>query len=361
VEDPISELYSLYTVYKEGLEHEIGDRDMYDPSHILPDIRKLYTADYPNPVTVLAPFFSGIRKVRKLTIPGLNLTLLELPFENLTHLNVDLVIFRDDGSKVNDLVRLSSPLRQSYPNLAELTIRSDWEELDGITQCVPNLLRALHDPRIRLLRFLLATCPHWEDRVDLRYLLIGLESLADCLEWLRVDMTHPCCLDHSATNILNSMRAATTFRHFTRMKRLEILQTGLLHNRYEHPAGFDYVQVLPPFLEHLTVICPDERIMRWMKELLPRLSEFPYLRSVTLSCKWTSGKRAKWFVKNSSIINRLRSRIDVNICQTMDDAYVLPMLDHEDEEEEGEQTKFVIWDETMEEAMTWCGSLFEDS
>jgi hypothetical protein len=332
----------------------------------LPSIRKLYRVE--DPLTTLSPYFTGIRKVKMLATHGGNLALLNLPFEKLESLDVNLIHRRDDRDwTLGNFLLPDIALTRRCSTITELTVVSDWEELLGhrvsTRDCVPSLLEALHESPIERLRFSIGSWPGRKTlegriRLDVALLIDGLQSLRESLENLTVDLTSYACRALTM-EFLGLMRPFVSVKQFNGLKRLEIPQQAILHHNYgsEGFKGFNYSLVLPASLEHITIFCPDERILCWLKCLLPHLKEFPYLRGIGLSCMRRGGKRAKWFLKHHVTLDIVRTRLEVAITQSTVD--LKSPYGNTIKEEEADQGT-CMWTSTWSDD-NWSVLLFGDS
>jgi hypothetical protein len=277
----------------------------------LSDIRDLQEADIMAEVALLSPMMRGVRTVKSLRTAGTNLSILSLPFENLKHLIIDLQQFNGHDSW-NEMIYRG--IYRHYPALESLGIVGDWEGLceNRSGSDIQGLLRNLRCADLKSFSLKLDEC-------GMSYGIPHIGSVRGLLlEYLRIDFVW------SFGNCpFKSFEAVTTLKHFRFLKKLEVPQAVLLPRGYpnrnveatEYPVPLLEIEHrLPSTLEELVIHSPDKNMLLLLERIVQKRSEFPRLRTITLSCNWDWGIYANFFRRPQPVILSLRMHgIDIRI------------------------------------------------
>ncbi|KAF2275419.1 uncharacterized protein EI97DRAFT_459326 [Westerdykella ornata] len=264
-------------------------------------------------IDALSPLFCGIRKVAKLRIPASTISLLNLPFDNLKSLDVDMTYMTEEdgvglasqwllgylgGSRYN-VVR-------THEHLSTLTIRSHCLEWRVISRrqhgSVYRLIQRLGCPKVTRLAFMLRTGPwniqgcEFSGRISgFELFFANLGVLCESLESVTVDYEEPPAEWGSLLSkpdpgvypeFIGEWKPAGDIRRFKKIKTLSVLQRVLMDSTYRtRNTNNRPGNILPYCLESLTIICPNRKILRWMKDLIEDCFLFPHLQHIVLLCR----------------------------------------------------------------------------
>lgn len=301
-------------------------RPVWCPLHSLfglPFVHSIEKGTYIGQVEALWPAMRGIQHVKTLKTRASHISMLNLPFENLRKLEVDLREHRavkliDGGLEANASLRKFDAVHvyRSYPSLKSLKILGNIVDVCGST--APHLLSdLLGDGRLACknlaeLSFEILRYPHGE--VDgfhgsFDYLTESLNAVAGSLRRLRIDAAERLDL-----SVFCTFWRLLSLKHLC-PKRLEVLQCAILPQGFTHRQTWTKIdRFLPEVLEELCIISPNERILQWLEGIDRR--KFWSLKLVELHCRRDWGRPASWFQRRHAILLALRmSGIEVRVTQ----------------------------------------------
>ena len=257
-------------------------------------------SEYMEMINLMLPLMRGIQNITRLALSGFAINLLNLPFDNLAHLDLDYMGYFD-GDELRGTGE--EHLYRQYPNLKSLVFQNYESEMadENPDQPLPesfirpeSLIQILGCTNITSFRFEVQedeTIDFYDLNYSFDYIIEGLELAKDSLEEIQLD-----CVYHFSCEKLNQFGLATTFTHFSRLRKLYVIQSVLLPPGYaEKSDPIDLSAILPKTLESLTIVSPDEAIILWMRNLQQSLPYLSSLKKIILSCSNFLGLPASWF------------------------------------------------------------------
>jgi hypothetical protein len=244
-------------------------------------------------IELLTPIMGGIRNIKSLRLHGIVLSILNLPFDSLTHLDIDRIGAHDVRSRDD-----RKYLYRAYPSLKSLVIRSDVCEM-AVSQRPKSPILLLRCTNLASFWFELhQQWPYylhdwldWPLAYNFDVIIQDLDIVRESLGQIRIDCPS---FEREPYAFLGS---GTGFTQFTRLKELHVVQRVLVPREYpKNGDKVDMSSVLPSTLESLTIASPDEKMLSWLENLVRSLSAFPHLKKVVLSCGGYLGLPAKWFL-----------------------------------------------------------------
>lgn len=285
----------------------------------------------------LSPMMKGIRHVRLLRTEGLNLSLLNLPFESLEHLELQIGKCRYNWGELSAGPRM----HRLYPSLKSLYVNAHWDVVWGLSirSCILAIIQNLECHGLKSFHLNLDGWDWFGVKStvvpDFEALMRDLEPVKASLEHLQLDVNwYPNCwrtesrsakrANRPAHHRYKSFQAAASFKTFTALSKLEIPQAALLPSSHynlgshvQYPVPLLQVENrLPQKLEELVIHSPVKNILLLLDRIDQSLSAFPSLRKIVLSCNWEWGAHANFFRRPLPAILALRSHgIEVQIIQ----------------------------------------------
>jgi hypothetical protein len=286
-----------------------------------------------------SPMFEGIRNVRTLRTLGGNINILTLPFDNLKHLDIDLVIQNERRSA--NCMDLAHNYRE-FPSLESLKIRADFSEL-----CKRNHDSMVHNFLLRvrcskLKSFIFEVTAHTELRRSgfvrlLRHphgfdhLIDSLYPVSETLENLKIDISSIVILP-----FIENMWWVPTMAGFTSLKKLDVPQAFYVpskanddlyarHRVIPRPRPqMGVEQFLPPNIQEITIRYCREETFPWLMDIARNSRQFLHLKSINVHfrCCGTSGVHMEFYrsFQNSKILKELTDRgIQVHLMEAHED------------------------------------------
>jgi uncharacterized protein YjiS (DUF1127 family) len=231
----------------EGFEYH-----MFAPSTRLFDIND---ADLFN-VELRPLFVPFLKNVKRLSLLGLGIDLLVLPFEFVEALEIDLVAEciqtpaqGPPESDFQNIVRDTDLTLSTLPHLQTLIVQSDWSELlphQHIHPTLRMLFAEVDAPQLAHLEFYVTRSSRRADTklLDFGHTAAHIGSLIDKLESVRFDYTDgPNCNPRAW---LGDCSPASTLAMFSKVRKLIVLQRVIISSNYSR--SFSYERDLPSFL-----------------------------------------------------------------------------------------------------------------
>lgn len=262
--------------------------------------------------------FKGLRTVKRLkTLLG-NLDILNLPFDSLERLELEVGPIRQyDGAPENFLINIRSSLGQRYSGLKDLVLYGycslhPWRDIDPIVRAIGsyNIINFEY-----YLKHNVPAGPTGSLR-GFRHLLAAIRPLESRLEHLKLDVHYA----ESSFNLkwLEGIQGATTFTNFTHLRSLKVLQAVIVYPAYGgyHPKMMPAL-CFPRSLESFTIICPNPTTVNWLRNLGDAKEVLPRLQEIVLSCRTICGEQAPQLSGWQLASHKLRARgVQWQLCRT---------------------------------------------
>lgn len=272
---------------------------------------------------LLQSMVKGFRNAQSLHIGQTEMRMLNLPFESLKQLDLDLP-FDTSRHGPSEAVRWQyvDDVYRQYRTIRSVTIHGRWIKYHFAYPMLEldRWFKRLGCTELKSFSFLLESSPKYNGPLPKKirgtinfvsHLVRNLISVESSLERLQLDGPKDFVKELLSPPALQGPEIPPIhFAQFTRLKHIQIPQDIL--DPFHYPTdpraeAFNARTIFPYTLESLSITAPNRKVLQWMDSIVQNLSALPSLKEITLHCQWDRGKPANWFMNAHSEIIALQS------------------------------------------------------